>query len=90
VVVNRLVLEPGWRSLDAGEPLIASEWRDSPHFLYHAAGRIQIVTSEGDEFEAGPGDVVSLSPGCEAHVVGDDPVLIVDFYGAMVRRTQGP
>lgn len=83
IAVYRLVLEPGWQSSAGGEASIAAEWHDSSHLLYHAAGRIRIVTVEGEEFEAGPGAVVSLPPGYAASVVGDDPVVIVDFYGAL-------
>jgi len=38
--------------------------------------------SGGEEFEVGPGEVTSLPSGHDAYVVGDDPVILVDFYGA--------
>ena len=37
---------------------------------------------DGSEFEAGPGDVTSLPQGHDAWVVGDEPVVVVDWYGA--------
>jgi len=77
------VLEPGWHSSLPGEPPVLAEWRAAPHLQYYAAGRTRIVTAGGEEFEAGPGAVVSLAPGSTASVVGDDPVVIVDFYGAL-------
>jgi hypothetical protein len=83
VVVQRLVLEPGWRSPDSGGLDAATGWDKTPHLLYHAAGRIRIIAAGGAEFEAGPGEVVSLPPGCEAYVIGEDPVVIVDFRGAL-------
>jgi hypothetical protein len=79
VAVCRLVLEPGWRSPRKGEAAAMKEWRRAPHLQYHAAGRIRIVTAAGHEFEAGPGTVLSLAPGYTATVIGDDPVVIVDF-----------
>jgi hypothetical protein len=81
-VVGRLVLEPGWRWSESVKPLAGTEWCEAPHFQYHAAGRIRIVMSDGEEFEAGPGEVTSLPSGHDAYVVGDDPVILVDFYGA--------
>jgi hypothetical protein len=38
--------------------------------------------ADGTEFEAGPGDVTSLPQGHDAWVVGDEPVVVVDWYGA--------
>jgi quercetin dioxygenase-like cupin family protein len=82
-VVGRLVLEPGWRWSQHVKPLAGTEWCEAPHFQYHAAGRLKVVTSEGQEFEVGPGEVTSLPANHDAYVVGDDPVIIVDFFGAL-------
>jgi hypothetical protein len=38
--------------------------------------------ADGTEFEAGPGDITRLPSGHDAWVVGDEPVVIVDWYGA--------
>jgi quercetin dioxygenase-like cupin family protein len=72
-VIGRLTLEPGWRWSQHVKP---------PHFQYHASGRIHIVMSDGTEFEAGPGDVTMLPPGHDAWVVGDEPVVVIDWSGA--------
>ena len=37
---------------------------------------------DGNEFTAGPGDVTSLPSGHDAWVMGDEPVVVVDWYGA--------
>jgi hypothetical protein len=34
------------------------------------------------EFESGPGDVTALSQGHDGWVVGDEPVVLVDWWGA--------
>jgi hypothetical protein len=81
-VVGRLVLEPGWRWSESVKPLAGTEWCEAPHFQYHASGRLRIVTSEGKEFDAGPGEVTSLPSGHDAYVLGEDPAVIVDFFGA--------
>jgi quercetin dioxygenase-like cupin family protein len=82
-VVGRLVLEPGWRWSQHVKPIAGTEWCEAPHFQYHAAGRLKVITSEGEEFEVGPGEVTSLPANHDAYVIGDDPVVIVDFFGAM-------
>jgi hypothetical protein len=81
-VVGRLILEPGWRWSESVKPLAGTDWCEAPHFQYHAAGQLHVLTSAGDEFDLGPGEVSSLPSGHDAYVVGDDPVVIVDFYGA--------
>jgi hypothetical protein len=80
--VGRLVLEPGWRWSESVKPLAGTEWCEAPHFQYHAAGRLKVITSDGDEFEVGPGEISSLPSGHDAIVVVEDPAIIVDFYGA--------
>lgn len=36
----------------------------------------------GTEFDLGPGDVSVLPSGHDAWVIGDDPVVLVDWFGA--------
>jgi hypothetical protein len=38
--------------------------------------------ADGAEFDALPGDVTSLPSGHDAWVVGDEPVVVVDWFGA--------
>jgi hypothetical protein len=82
-VVGRLVLEPGWRWSQHVKPLAGTQWCEAPHFQYHAAGRLRVITSEGNEFDVNPGEVTSLPSGHDAYVLGDEPVEIVDFFGAL-------
>ena len=81
-VVGRLTLEPGWRWSKHVKPLANTDWCEAPHFQYHASGRIHIVMSDGTEFEAGPGDVTALPAGHDAWVVGNEPVILIDWAGA--------
>ena len=37
---------------------------------------------DGTEFDLGPGDVSVLPSGHDAWVVGDEPVVLVDWFGA--------
>jgi len=81
-VVGRLTLEPGWRWSKHVKPVAKTDWCEAPHFQYHASGRIHIVMSDGSEFEAGPGDVTALPSGHDAWVVGNEPVVLIDWSGA--------
>ncbi len=80
--IGRLILEPGWRWSNDVKPIAQTDSCEAPHFQYHVSGRLAIRMDDGTEFLAGPGDLTSLPSGHDAWVVGDEPVVVVDFYGA--------
>ena len=81
-VVGRLTLEPGWRWSQHVKPLAGTEWCEAPHFQYQLGGRLHVVMQDGTEFEGVAGDVQDLPSGHDAWVVGDEPVVLVDWHGA--------
>jgi hypothetical protein len=81
-VVGRLTLAPGWRWSEHVKPLAGTEWCEAPHFQYHVSGTLHVVMADGTEFDARPGEVTALPSGHDAWVVGDEPVVVVDFFGA--------
>ncbi len=80
--VGRLVLEPGWRWSQHVKPIAKTEWCEAPHFQYHVSGRLHIVMADGQEMTFGPGDVSYLPAGHDGWVVGNEPVVVVDWHGA--------
>ncbi len=80
--VGRLTLEPGWRWSEHVKPVAGTEWCEAPHFQYHLAGRLHVVMADGTEFEVGPGEITALPSGHDAWVVGDEPVVVIDWAGA--------
>jgi quercetin dioxygenase-like cupin family protein len=80
--IGMLVLQPGWRWSSHVKPIAGTELCEAPHFQYHAQGTLHVVMGDGTEFEARPGDVTALPEGHDAWVVGDEPVVLVDWYGA--------
>jgi hypothetical protein len=80
--VGRLVFQPGWRWSNDVKPIALTESCEAPHFQYHVSGQLAIRMDDGTEFVAGPGDVTSLPRGHDAWVVGDAPVVTVDWFGA--------
>jgi hypothetical protein len=79
--IGRLTLYPGWRWSEHVKPLAGTRSCEAPHFQYHLSGRLGILMDDGTELEAGPGDVTSLPSGHDAWVVGDEPVVVVDWHG---------
>lgn len=80
--IGRLTLEPGWRWSDHVKPIAGTDLCEAPHFQYHAAGVLGIRMADGSELEAHAGDVTALPHGHDAWVVGDTPVVLIDWWGA--------
>jgi hypothetical protein len=80
--IGRLVLEPGWRWSESVKPIAGTDLCEAPHFQYHVSGTLRIQMEDGTEFDATPGQVTALPSGHDAWVVGDEQVVIVDWYGA--------
>jgi quercetin dioxygenase-like cupin family protein len=80
--VGRITLEPGWRWSKHVKPIAKTEWCEAPHFQYQLSGRLRVLMVDGSEFEIGPGEVVAMPSGHDAWVVGNEPVVAVDWQGA--------
>ena len=80
--IGRLTLEPGWRWSNHVKPIAGTDLCEAPHFQYHVAGTLRIEMADGSRFDAVPGQVTALPSGHDAWVVGDEPVVVVDWWGA--------
>jgi hypothetical protein len=80
--VGRATFEPGWRWSNDIKPIAKTDLCEAPHFLYQISGRMKVAMRDGRESESGPGDVVIIPPGHDAWVVGNDPVVVIDWGGA--------
>lgn len=80
--IGRLTLQPGWRWSDHVKPIAGTDLCEAPHFQYHVAGTLHVVMADGQEFDAVAGDVTALPHGHDAWVVGDEPAVVVDWWGA--------
>jgi hypothetical protein len=80
--IGRLTLQPGWRWSQHVKPIAGTDWCEAPHFQYQVSGRLHIQMADGRELESGPGDVTALPQGHDAWVEGDEPVVLVDWWGA--------
>lgn len=79
--VGRAVFQPGWKWSAHVKPIARTQSCEAPHFGYQVSGRMQVVMDDGTEFVAKAGDVMNIPPGHDAWVVGDEPVVVVDFQG---------
>jgi hypothetical protein len=81
--VGRAVLEPGWRWATSVQPIAKTRSCEAPHFQYHVSGVLRVRMDDGSEFDCRAGDVSLLPSGHDAWVVGDEPVVVVDFQGML-------
>ncbi len=77
--IARFVLEPGWRWSEHVKPLVGTDWCQVEHYQLVECGRLHVKLDDGTEFEAGPGEVVHLTAGHDAWVVGDEPFVAIDW-----------
>ena len=80
-VIGRAVFQPGWRWSTSVKPIAKTKSCQAAHFQYHVSGTLRVRMDDGTELECKPGDISSLSSGHDAWVVGNEPVVIVDFQG---------
>lgn len=78
---GRGVFEPGWKWSECVKPVAGTETCEVAHFGIVQAGRMHVRMDDGEEGEAGPGDVLMIQPGHDAWVVGNETCVILDFAG---------
>ncbi len=88
-MIGRAVFQPGWRWSTSVKPIANTKSCEAPHFQYHVAGILRIRMDDGAEFDCKPGDVSQLPSGHDAWVVGDEPVVVVDFQGMVDYAREG-
>lgn len=81
-IVGRGVFEPGWKWSECVKPLAGTASCETRHEGYVMSGRMRIRMDDGEEREVGPGHVLTIEPGHDAWVVGDEPCVMLDFGGA--------
>ena len=79
--IGRAIFEPGWRWSTSVKPLVNTRSCEASHFQYHVSGTIKVLMDDGTEKEFKAGDVSLLPSGHDAWVVGNEPVVVVDFQG---------
>lgn len=86
--VGRATFQPGWKWSESVKPLVNTKSCEAPHFQYHLSGTLKVLMDDGTQADLKAGDVSLLPPGHDAWVVGDEPVVVVDFQG-MVDYAKG-
>jgi hypothetical protein len=78
---GRATLHPGWKWSESVKPLAKTKSCEAPHFQYHVSGTLRVLMDDGTQVDCRPGDVSLLPTGHDAWVIGNEPVVVVDFQG---------
>ncbi|MBS0288065.1 MAG: cupin domain-containing protein [Proteobacteria bacterium] len=81
VIVGRAIFQPGWQWSKSIQPIAKTKSCEAPHFQYHVQGVLKVLMDDGIEYECRPGSLSLLPSGHDAWVVGNEPVIVVDFQG---------
>ena len=80
-IIGRATFKPGWKWSTSLKPIAKTKSCLAPHFQYHVSGVLKVIMDDGTEKELKSGDVSLLPSGHDAWVVGNEPVIVVDFQG---------
>jgi quercetin dioxygenase-like cupin family protein len=86
--VGRAVFEPGWQWSRHVKPIAKTESCEAAHVGYVIDGRMRVIMNDGATEDYGPGDLMIVPPGHDAHVLGDQACTVVDWtgYGDYAKR----
>jgi class 3 adenylate cyclase len=79
--VGRVVQPPGFRWSKHIRPIVGGEWCAARHVGVIVSGRMGVELKDGARFELLPNDVFDIPPGHDAYVIGDEPLVEIDWSG---------
>lgn len=82
-VVGRALFQPGWQWSKHVKPIAKTKSCQAAHFQYLVSGTLHVVMDDGTEKEFRAGDVSLIPSGHDGWVVGNEPVVMVDFQGML-------
>jgi len=83
-IVGKATLQPGWKWSTDVKPIAKTDLCEAPHFQYQVSGTLKWILEDKSEATTRAGDVVMAGAGHDAEVVGNEPVVVVDFQGMNV------
>ena len=79
--IGRAVFQPGWRWSTHVKPIAKTKSCEAPHLQYQISGTLHVLMDDGTERDIKAGEVALIPPGHDGWVVGNEPVIAVDFQG---------
>ena len=75
----RFTFEPGWKWSECIKPTVGTDSCQKKHVGAILSGTLHIEHEDGTVGEAAAGDAYVVEPGHDAWVVGDEPVIALEF-----------
>jgi len=77
--VGRGTFQPGWKWSECIKPIVGTESCQVHHLGVILGGTMHVLHDDGSEVEVIAGEVYEIEPGHDAWVVGDEPVVALEF-----------
>lgn len=77
--VARLTLQPGWRWSDCVRPIVGGDSCQVRHVGAVLAGHMEVVHDDGSKLQVATGEAYVIEPGHDAWVVGEEPLVALEF-----------
>ena len=78
--VARLTVQPGLVWSECIAPVVGTDSCQAHHLGGVASGQLLIQHDDGSKATLNPSDVYECTLGQQAHVVGDEPCVMIEFY----------
>jgi hypothetical protein len=88
-LIGRATFEPGWKWSTCVKPITKTDSCLAAHYGYQVSGTLTTRMNDGTEKTSKAGDVFNFPAGHDAWVVGNEPVVLIDFQGMAEYARQG-
>lgn len=78
---GRATFEPGWKWSTCVKPIAKTKSCQAAHYGYQLSGTMMTRMDDGTEMTSKAGDFVSIPPGHDGWVVGNETAVFLDFQG---------
>jgi class 3 adenylate cyclase len=91
LTLGRVIHQPGWRWSVHMKPVVGTETCQARHLGYIVSGQVGFLLVDGSSITAGPGMAYDVPPGHDGWVVGDEPLVVIEWAGVRewVQRLEG-
>lgn len=80
--IGRYTFQPGWSWSECIKPVAGTDSCQVEHVGYMLEGALEVSHTDGTTAKVTAGSVYRIAPGHDAHVIGNDAVVVVEFQGA--------
>jgi hypothetical protein len=77
--IKRVIYPPGFRWSTHMKPVVNTDYCMHAHAGFLAQGRVHVSYDDGDTLELQAPQFVSVEPGHDAWVVGDESAVLIEF-----------